>query len=480
MGISTGSVEDAVSPEALYNQGMAYYRRRQWQQARESFQRLKRVDPNRRGIDALLDELDIFIRLESLEPAALPQEQAPTTTGAQEQVASSLPEVTPLPRPVPRWLLPAVLVSVLALGMAVLLAFGPIVRRTGTRAEELENLGVAQRAAGNWPAAIKTYEDLLILKPDHPEARNSLWICYYEQGYQLAQDAQHLEDQGQYQEAAAKWREALSSYRYAQEVDPARHPDPQRPLAERIAVAEKRSQLATLFAQAEQKKKERRWSEVIQILEALGKEAPDYRSAEVRTYLSEAYLGQGEDALAAAATVAEIQEAVKLVDKAAQIQPSNDRAQATMRRARLYLQGATSYQERQWDAAIKTLSSLVKEEPGYAHGRAREILCQCYLQRAETAEAAGRLPEALADYQAVVDLGECSGQGTARQKVDEVSLALTPTATPTYTPTRTPLPTRAPTQTPVPTATPYPTAVPPTEPPPPRPPTAPPTKDPRR
>ena len=75
---------------------MAYYRRRQWQQAREGFQQLKRIDPGRRGIDALLDELDIFIRLESLEPTELPQEQV--TAEAEAAAKPCLLYTSPSPR----------------------------------------------------------------------------------------------------------------------------------------------------------------------------------------------------------------------------------------------------------------------------------------------------------------------------------------------------------------------------------------------
>ena len=40
--------------DALYEQGMFYYRRREWQKARELFMRVKTVQPDRRGIERLV------------------------------------------------------------------------------------------------------------------------------------------------------------------------------------------------------------------------------------------------------------------------------------------------------------------------------------------------------------------------------------------------------------------------------------------
>jgi hypothetical protein len=55
--------------EALYRQGMADYRTRNWRAAKECFERLRALDPERRGIEGLINELDHFITLEQVRPA---------------------------------------------------------------------------------------------------------------------------------------------------------------------------------------------------------------------------------------------------------------------------------------------------------------------------------------------------------------------------------------------------------------------------
>ena len=69
--LDTASAE-AQLPEdadALYAQGMAHYRRREWEEARKNFARLRLIAPDRRGVDALLNEVDIFIQLREMQPA---------------------------------------------------------------------------------------------------------------------------------------------------------------------------------------------------------------------------------------------------------------------------------------------------------------------------------------------------------------------------------------------------------------------------
>ena len=485
-GTSPTSPEEAVSAEALYNQGMAFYRRRQWQRARESFQRLKKLEPGRRGIDALLDELDIFIRLESLEPAPFPDAPQP---GFDKERPAALPQLTPAAagasavvvapasHTLPRWLLPVTVVVVVALAALGYAVYGFVNPNRVHRQAELRNLGQAYRMARNWDKAIDAYEELHLLVPDDLEAKNGLWIAYYERGDKQVTDAVRFEEQGKYAEAIELWDKALADFKAAQEVDPNHRNDARGSLAARIEAVEKHKGWATLFAQAESQRKDRKWAEAIQTLQALRNVAPDYRSVEVRTNLSACYLAAGQEVVNAAETASQVEEGIKLIEQAFQIQPSNTEAQAALQLARAYLQGVKAYLAEQWDDAIKALGSVVQESPDYAAGRTRETLCHCYLQRATKLEGEGKLREALADYEAMAALKACSAQAEAEKKAQAVIIALTPTITPTPTPTNTPVPTATPTETPTPTATPVPTNPPPTNPPP-KPTNPPPTKPP--
>jgi len=197
-----GSQEDAVSADALYNQGMSFYRRHQWRQAQESFRQLQRLDPGRRGIEDLLNELEIFIRLESLNPSALPQELAaprPEEAGAREGPgwAGWQPRLSRL--------LPAAVVAAALLATLALLARGAIGAWAAQPAAELHYLGKAYCASHKWPEAVSTYEQLLLLAPADAEARDGLWAAYYEWGHQRTADANSLEERGLYQSAVELW-----------------------------------------------------------------------------------------------------------------------------------------------------------------------------------------------------------------------------------------------------------------------------------
>lgn len=82
--------EDA---DALYAQGMAHYRRREWEDARECFARLWAIAPDRRGVGVLLDEVDMFIQLEAMRPGE--EETIPVSAEAEarkdQPAAGSVP-----------------------------------------------------------------------------------------------------------------------------------------------------------------------------------------------------------------------------------------------------------------------------------------------------------------------------------------------------------------------------------------------------
>ena len=449
--IPAGSLEDARGADALYKQGLAYYRQRQWQQARESFQSLKALDPGRRGIDALLDELEIFIRLESFVPTDS-RHNAPSSAQAglgRAVTAQGFPaeSVAPAERPRSSW-------SGLALiGVIVLvsLAYGVANPHVGRRIAELREAGQDHAAAQEWSEAINAYEELLLLSHGDAEVREYLWVAYYERGHERSVGAQRLEDLGLYQESSQQWEKALADFRAAQQVHPAHSPDPRGDPALRIAVADERKHCTAHLVRARRLRDERRWTEAIQVLLLLQSEMPDYRRREVLAYLGEACLEGGLAAVASADTTAGIHEGVKLIERASQIQPSRAMIQTALRRAQGYHRAVLSYESQQWNVAITALEGLLMEVPNYAAGRGRETLCRAYLQRASERFHQGELWLALADYRASSGL-ECGRGAEVEQRVRLIVIALTPTATPTQPPIKVPA-TRAPASTPTPAPT---------------------------
>lgn len=75
MNDQAGAAPDPLDPDDLYEQGLAHYRQRHWREAQECFRRVQEAEPGRRGVEALLRELEMFISLEGTEelPPPLPE-----------------------------------------------------------------------------------------------------------------------------------------------------------------------------------------------------------------------------------------------------------------------------------------------------------------------------------------------------------------------------------------------------------------------
>jgi tetratricopeptide (TPR) repeat protein len=418
---SPGSCENAVSGEALYQQAMAHYRRREWQQAREDLMRLKAVEPGRRGIDAVLDELAIFIRLDSLPGIST---TAPSPARPRSSIGALLAKA--------RWRVPAGLAGVALVAAVAFFAYHLITARAAGRIHDLHSRAPALAATGDWSRAIDAYEEWLLLAPGDAEARDGLWAAYYARGDERARAAQALEEQEQYAQAAEQWQGALADFRAAQQVDPQHPPEPRGAPLERVSAAQKGKLCATLLKQALDLSNQRRWPEVIYALQQVQAEDATYRSDRVADYLCEALLESGQEALAAARSPDEIQDAVDLIERAAQAQPSATWAQMALWEARSYLQGATSAQARDWDAAVRALEPLLREAVDLTGGRARDLLCQAQKERANARYQAGQLRDALADYQAVE--ARCGRDPSVQARAAQISLSLTPAPLPAPTP----------------------------------------------
>ncbi len=121
---SMNIVGEEPDTEALYRRGMMHYRAREWAQAKECFIRLHALDPDRRGLDSLLSELDHFLRLEAVRPGAAAP--SPSTSGVPTQpAATSWP---PVSRRAP--------LAGVILFVAVLLALAALLLSSGILAQE--------------------------------------------------------------------------------------------------------------------------------------------------------------------------------------------------------------------------------------------------------------------------------------------------------------------------------------------------------
>ena len=430
------SADDA---NLLYSRGMAHYRRRQWREARDCFVRLKAIQSERRGIDALLDELNIFIQLEAIQPER--KEPAPgRPAGTVEERGESRVEFVP-PPPARRRTWPGLLVALIflaAVAFAVLYDQGMLPGLGNTQREDrLRNLGQAYLVAGNYRGAINVFQELLTIVPGDREAQVGLAKAYYEEAKRYVSDGQ--------------WDSALQYFKAILEVD-ANYRD----VDEQIVSVKRQSQLEFLYSEAKSLYEGQKWASAIERFEQLKALDDTYRAQEVQRYLFDSYYGYGLELVdTSGANLDQVTQAIARFDEAAVLNPSDGRPAAERELAETYLEGCDLFDQGYWERSIAALSVLYVARPDYAGGRAAQLLCQAHLNMARTREDAGELEAALQGYRAILSLDVCEGDEAA-VRITAIAAALTPTVTPTSTaipatPTYTPRPTA--TRTPIPTST---------------------------
>ena len=455
-GVLSPEEQSASEADLLYSRGMAYYRRRQWREARKCFMRLKVIQSERRGIDALLDELNIFIQLEEIQPERRPE--VPSRTGRALDAADTAAEYG-VPAQRGRRVWPVVLASlfiVAVVAFAALYAEGmlPFVR-DARREGRLRNLGQAYLVAGNYRGAINVFEELLSIVPGDREAEVGLAKAYYEEAMGLV--------------VARDWQAALDHLTAVQRVDPN-----YRDVEDQITVVSRQMQLESLFSRALTAYQAENWPSAIELFMQLQVVDETYRAQEVQRYLFDSHYRFGLDLVATSgANLEQVREAMTHFDEASLLNPADGRPAAERELAETYLEGCDLFNEGYWERAVAALSVVCVARPEYASGRAAQLLCQARLNIAQAHEEAGDLESARGEYELILSMGICDYDDvTAR--ATRVSEALTPTATFTNTPTLTPTVTRTPiftatpsrtptspyTATPVPTYTPVPTSQP--------------------
>ncbi|MGQ9681710.1 MAG: hypothetical protein ACUVX9_04140 [Anaerolineae bacterium] len=418
---ATDSPDETGGADALYHQGMRCYRLRHWRDARAHFAALKQLHPHWPDIDALLAEVDMFIRLESLDvrtpPADEPNPHRELSSKAQRS------------RRARRLWLPHILVAVAAICAAGAVATsGATQPRPQDRVAALRHVGYESMASGQWNRAIDAFEGLLVLAPKDSEARDALWHAYYERGEQWSAAAETLEGRGLYSQAAEMWERAAADFAAAHQVSPEHTTDGRGATQERANLAGLKRVWAMQMGAGLALRQEAHWEQAYGTLLALRQEAPAYHSAEVQAALAEAALQRGRELLAEAGSVAGVEAALVWVRQAASLLPGDTRLQAELAHAVLYQEAWSSARLQEWDRTVRALVGLLGQEPGYAAGGACRLLSRAYMERAQALRKRNLLTMALADYRSAQELA-CGDQAQIRAEMSLVMTALTPTAT---------------------------------------------------
>lgn len=476
----------SLSPAELYERGMAHYRRREWVEARAYFRRLKEIEPTRKGIDDLLEDLNLFIQLQSVRApeeseAGLAELLAEATSQAmgmeegerEEERRSPVPGPAESPARHPATagrtvgIIIAVVIVVAAALIAVFAGNPPLFGKRAGEAEAiaLYNRGQARLAVADYDGAIAIFQQLLEMEPDNREAQAALERAKKLKTLdQLYQDAQTLLKEEKWDEAAEKLRAIL-------ELEP-NYKDAYALLSD----VERKRRLIALFDQGKTNFELGNWAAAASDFEQLRTLDPTFRADEVQEYLFQSYINDGLALIDGAGEAVEpIKEALQRFASALGIHPRDKQAAEERRLAALYLDGRQAYIKGNWEQAIQKVREVYTARLDYADGWAAHTLYSAYVQRGNQFMTAGDCQSALDMFTLALAV-EVPDQSVAKARAAEAQNCITPptptpTMTPTFTPTKPATPTRPATPTLVPTATFTPAPPPPTQPPPPPPPT---------
>jgi tetratricopeptide (TPR) repeat protein len=436
--------EPTADPEALYQQGMAHYQHREWEAALECFTRLLDLQPERQGLDALLDEVSWFLQLEAVDsevPAAGGEVEVPRTEGRSRR----------------RWLLWLGLPVVILLLAAVyfLQRNGFIVlggQRLQVQVQELRNRGESRLAVGDYEGAIEAFQELVALVPD-------------DQGSQLGlQRAQRLSDlaalygQAKVAVEGQAWEEARSHLQDILAVDGS-YADAQ----ELLDFVERQQELLALYEEGVQRYDVADWQGALERFERIRSVAPDYRTEALQEFLFVSYLNDGLALLEDAGDSPDVVRlAAQRFGSALSIHPKNQQAAEERRLVSLYLEGLIAYQRQDWQQALTWLEAVHEDRQEYSGGQLASLLCDVYLRLGDQRRDDLSYEAALEHYQSALALEnvDCSEAKSGEQAVLLALATPTPTSTATATPTLTPLPTATPSSTPTPIPTDTPTSTP--------------------
>jgi tetratricopeptide (TPR) repeat protein len=464
-----GRMDQAVpglDADSLYTEGMAHYRRREWQQAKDCFLRLKSVAPDRRGVEALLNEVDLFLQLAAMEPERPQEEEAPSEEAEQAR-SEEVPEASSATHTARRRSPGSVILVVLAVLVivsAVLYATGALDSLVGNqrqaRVQVLVNQGRAALNVGDYERAVQAFGEALALAPTNEDVKT--WYAKAQRGQQLTS----WYEQATEDIAAQRWDDALTNLEKIMAVEPT-----YKDTSTQIDFVKSQQTLDARFAEAKQYLEQGKWDDVIKILEPLREQTPSFKPDEVDQTLFYAYFRQGVEWLADAGTSPDasldlIGQAIQSFDRALALFPTDKTALEERRLADLYRQGHLFVNQKNWPQAIVVLQQIYSVRADYMGGQATAMLCTSYLQLGDAYYAAGSLEQALEQYRNVLAIEGCDHVDAALKEREVYNILYPPTLTPTNTrtPTRTPRPTLTRAPTPTATLTPPPPPPPPSRP----------------
>ncbi|MDW8316818.1 MAG: SH3 domain-containing protein [Anaerolineae bacterium] len=401
--------------EALYQQGMAHYQKREWQPALDCFRQLKAVQPSWPGLDALIDEVSWFLQLERL--------------GADEGGEAAGPEDRTHGRSAQRRRLAwqGALLLVLLVLAAFLLWRQALPEGVEGLSEEqlaLYHRGQAGLATGDYRAAQQAFAELAALAPDNPAVQEGLRRAYQLEALARAREqAKAAIEAGDWALAEARLTEILAA-------DPA-----DLEAGQQLAFVRRQQEAAALFAEGVAAYDARDLPLAISRLERVAALAPDYRTDTVRELLFVLYLQEGKALIARpGAGVDAIRQAQIRFGQALALRPRNVEAARESQLANQYLNAHLALERQDWNQAQSLLAGIVRQQPDYADGQAAELLYQLLVRMGDEARRSGLAAQAQRAYEQALALPSqvVLDRSAAQAGLQALQAQETPTPTPAH------------------------------------------------
>lgn len=396
----------APRADALYEQGMAYYQRRDWRKALDNFKQLKAIEPNWPGLDPLIDEASWLLQIEQVDARA-------GVTLEEDGV-----ERRRRPAAVLRWAVPLLVAAGV---LAVLAWWQGWLPSVGDRLEyeALYNRGQASLAVGDYQGAQEAFSSLLQLAPDR-------FVALAQEGLERAARLEQVAvayDEANAAIQAEDWDAAEARLRSILAVDPV-YAD----ASDRLDFVLHQRDASTLFRAGVASYDAGEYSQAIAHLERLTELDSTYQRDAVRELLFVLYLRDGRALLATPDASADgIRQALARFGKALALRPRNVEAAEEQQLANRFLGIRQALDRDDLAEAEAALIELLGQRPDYAGGQAAELAYGLLLRRGEQARSAGDDAAAALAFQQALALAVLD---PSQAQAALLQLQPAPTATP--------------------------------------------------
>ncbi len=398
--------------DPLYEEGLNYFGRGQWEKAVACFTQLHTNYPDDQRVKQFLETAQLR--------AAIP------AVSSRDDFARS--------RRLSRLMWLGVIVIFGLIGGGIVLAYqlwvvpaqAEIARLS--RLDQLRRAAEIQLASGTYAEAITSYQTVLAEAPGDPVANAGLTraqqLMTISQLYTQAQQA--LADSNQAQ--AAQLLEKIAA------IDP-NYRDAGSLLSQ-IKSTQELEQRFQLAVQADQAQK---WSEAAEAFEQIRAIERNFKPQDIAAYLYNEYFQMAEQRVQQATALDDIEAANTLYQKALSVRPLDLQADKGRRLSTAFLTGAAIYETQDWDGTIRALEPVYQQRPAYYGGQVRRWLFEAYLNTGETFLSKGDPFSARDRFARALKLAQIAEEkATAQAHYDEADQLTMPT--PTVQPSPTPLP----------------------------------------